>query len=292
MLKNNELFLVILVLSMIFVSCNEDLAETEPEQNLSVVILTDYSIGSDIVISIEGQLISRYPGIDIHYFEAKPFSIAEASYQLQVAAENYPEGTYFLALVEPGADAERMVFKTEKNQSFVVPDNTLATKLFHKINYPACYHIGNDFWCNALSPDGLNFLDIYVSSLFDLLDGRLPDDFGSKIESPKTFAVQDAVFENDTLSGQIDYSDNFGNCITNIPGSMLAAFEQGDLLEVQTTDTTFFALLGTSYSSVSEGQNVLFANSLNKLELAVNMGSLSKCYNIGAGTTIHINLPE
>ncbi|MEZ5104623.1 MAG: SAM-dependent chlorinase/fluorinase [Draconibacterium sp.] len=292
MLKNNELFLVILVLSMLFVSCNEDLAETEPEQNLSVVILTDYSIGSDIVISIEGQLISRYPGIDIHYFEAKPFSIAEASYQLQVAAENYPEGTYFLALIEPGADAERMVFKTEKNQLFVTPNNSLVTKLFHEINTSECFRIENDFWCNGLNPENQNFLTVYVSSMCDLVDGRLPADFGSKIDLPETFAVQDAVFENDTLSGQIDYSDNFGNCITNIPGSMLAAFEQGDLLEVQTTDTTFFALLGTSYSSVSEGQNVLFANSLNKLELAVNMGSLSKCYNIGAGTTIHINLPE
>jgi len=256
-----------------------------------IVLLTDYSIGSDIVISIQGQLLSRYPGIDINYIEAQPYNIAEASYQLQVAAENYPERTYFLGLVEPGADAERMVFKTENSQYFVVPNNSLITKLFHEISYQKCYCIENDFLCSGLTPESLNFLEIYVSSLFDLLDGRSPENFGQMIDSPDTFVLQDAVFENDTLSGQIDFSDNFGNCITNIPESMLASFQLGNLLKVQTADTSFFARFGTSYSSVTEGQNVMFANSVSKLELAVNMESLAERYNIGAGTTIKINQP-
>jgi len=291
MQKNSYIILVILAISMVFTSCSEEVIEQEPKQNPSVVILTDYSIGSDVVISIQGQLLSRYPEIDINYIEAKPYSIPEASYQLQVAAENYPEGTYFLGLVEPGADAERMVFKTNNSQYFVVPNNGLGTKLFHEISYQNSYRIENDFLCNGLTPENLNFLEIYVSSLFDLLDGRLPEYFGPKIDSPNTFVLQDAVFENDTLSGQVDFSDNFGNCVTNIPESMLAPFQQGDLLKVQTADTTFLACFGTSYSSVTEGQNVMFANSLRKLELAINMGSLAERYNIGAGTTIKINQP-
>ncbi len=287
-MQTKNIIFLLLALSLAFSSCTEEAIEPEQEQ---IVLLTDYSIGSDIVISIQGQLLSRYPGIDISYIEAKPFNVAEASYQLQVAAENYPEGTYFLGLIEPGADAERMVFKTENEQYFVVPNNSLVTKLFHEISYPDCYRIENDFSCSGLVPENLNFLEIYVSSLFDLLDGRLPENFGQKIESPNTFVLQDAVFENDTLSGQVDFSDNFGNCITNIPESMLASFQQGGLLKIQAADTSFFARFGNSYSSVTEGENVLFANSLSKLELAVNMESLAERYNIGAGTTIKIYQP-
>ncbi len=285
-----NIIILLLAISLAFSSCTEE--EMEQEQIQQIVLLTDYSIGSDVVISIHGQLLSRYPGIDINYIEARPFSIAEASYQLRVAAKNYPEGTYFLAIIEPGANAERMVFKTENEQYFVVPDNSLVTKLFHEINDPHCYHIENDFLCNGLKPENLNFLEIYVSSLFDLLDGRIPENFGAKIDSPNTFVLQDAVFENDTLLGQVDFSDNFGNCVTNIPESLLASFQQGDLLKIQTADKTFFARLGTGYSSVAEGQNVMFANSLKKLELAINMGSLAERYNIGAGTTIRINQPK
>ena len=286
----NTIFLL-LAISLAFSSCTEEVIEPEQEQIQQIVLLTDYTIGSDVVTTIQGQLLSRYPDFDITYIKARPFNIAEASHQLQVAAENYPEGTYFLSIIEPGADAKRMVFKTEKGQYFVAPDNSLVTKLFHEINHPDCYRIENDFLCNGLKPENLNFLEIYVSSLFDLLDGRFPENFGAKIDSPSTFVLQDAVFENDTLSGQIDYSDNFGNCVTNIPESMLASFKQGDLLKIQTADTSFFARLGTGYSSVAEGQNVMFANSLSKLELAVNMESLSKRYIIGAGTTITINEP-
>ncbi len=285
-LKSKLAFFMLALL--LFSACEKEevMVAVEPHQ---VVLLTDYTSGSDVLISIEGRLKSRYPDIIINYIEADAFNVVEASYQLQIAAENYPEGSFFMALVEPGASSERMVFKTDKNQTFVVPDNTISSRLFHTGGIPDCYQIENAFACSQEIPDDLNYIEVYTFALIDLIEGRDPAEFGSRIENPEVFEIQDAHSTNGILYGQIISTDNFGNCISNISGDLLQAFNVGDLLEVSYDGGTFFTSLGDYYSSVPMGQNVVFKNSLGKVELAVNYGDLTNRYPIAAGSFIQIS---
>ncbi len=287
-MKYLKILLILLTVALLFTACEKDEITGQTERR-QIVLLTDYSAGSDVLISIIGNIKNRYPSTEVNYIEASPFNIMEASYQLKVAAESYPAGTCFLALVEPGTNSQRMVFKTEKNQLFVIPNNSLATRLFHAQETPDCYQIENPLMVNGLNPTNLNFLEVYTSALFDLIDGREPTDFGTKITHPEVFEVQDAKFENGMLYGQIIFTDNFGNCVTNISGDMLSPFTEGDLLQLNYGGKSFFASLGKDYSSVPIQQNVIFLNGLKKLELAVNYGNLADRYTIGAGTTIQIS---
>ncbi len=291
MITKSHIVLVLLIGLVTLFSCKDNSNEdfTLPsDDRYGIVLITDFTPGSDVVITIKGMLTERYSDAEISFIQAAPFNVMEASYQLFVAAENYPDHTYFMCIVEPGSDTERMVFKTENNQLFVVPDNGLATNLFHSSGTPECYHIQNPFDCNGLDPADLNFLEVYTYAMFDIIDNRKLDDFGARVDNPEFFNIQDAIYDNGIIYGQVVFTDNFGNCVTNIPDNLLLHFDQGSLLAVDYGDKSFFATLGSFYSSVPVFQNVVFNNGLNKLELAVNMGSMETRYNIGAGTIIQV----
>jgi len=95
-------------------------------QDRTLVIISDNNQATDLMTCIMGSVRADYPDVEIHYFQTKPFDIKEASYLLNEAIGDYPVGTYFAAIVEPGANAERIVFETN-GKKILCPDNGICS---------------------------------------------------------------------------------------------------------------------------------------------------------------------
>lgn len=253
-----------------------------------LVFLSDFDQNSDVAISIMGSLHSKYPELQIEYIQASPFNLKQAAYQLEVAAREYPDSTFLMGLVEPGTSARRMVFEVSGGKKLVVPDNGLASRVFRYLDTLNCYYIENPLDDTGSDPYDLNVDEFYLLAISGVISGRPLNAFGSAVQQPVTYLIQDPVTVNDTVYGEVIFTDNFGNCITNIPEPFLDPFVTGTLLGLTCDTHAFFATYGTDYSSVPVGQNVVLVDRSNRVQLSVNYGDLSQRYSLGSGSAVKL----
>jgi len=285
-LKAVLVFFTILIVSP---SCTKDDEIIILDNNFgTLVLVSDYDENSDVMIRLKGKLINSFPGLEIEYIHSKAFNIKEAAYLLETAALEYPENTWFTAIVEPGMNTERMVFSVDGNKKFLVPDNGLATYIIEHMNTEVFYKVENLFD----DTDEHDFVDFYAEASIKIIEGNTLSSFGSVIDSPQKFDYQEAVNDDGRIFGQVLFTDNFGNCITNIPEELLQDMELGSLLSVTSGDIHFFTSLFNAYSDVPLNENVCLSNNSRRLELAVNMGNLSERYGLMAGDVVEIMIDE
>jgi len=254
----------------------------------NLVIVSDNDPANYVMIKILGEVRSSYPDIHITYLQSKPFDIYEGAFMLQTAVQSFPQGTVFAGIIEPGAGGRRLVFEVGKSRIFV-PDNTLATRVLHQHPGTGCHLVENAGAMGGARPDTLSFEDFYSRAISSLLSGTGIAEFGAVCVNPKTFPVQDPVRDGNSILGEIVSTDFFGNCMTNIPASLMVDFQLESNLML-TSDSTRAALFyGVGFASVAAGENVCFINSSRILEMAVNMGNFAGKYHFSAGDRIRID---
>jgi len=279
-------FLCILIL--LITSCKKEERECNYEPPQTLVIISDNDPSSDIIVGILGAVKSAHPDMQIQYFQSKAFDVSQASYLLSMTVLDYPKGTYIAAIVEPGASSKRIVYKAG-NDFILAPDNTLSTWILDIYPLTQCYFIENPLVLGGAHPGDLSFEEFYKRSVLSLISGIPPSSFGPVCANPQKFQIQDPVISGDTIKGEVLFTDNFGNCVTNIPASLMTNIPVGTVLNLTSDTTNLTITMGTTYSSVPVGDNVCFINSSQRLELAVDYGDFSGKYHIAAGSKINFN---
>lgn len=286
---SQKLAILTILLMAIFVSCTKDDSVIVTDQVMTdLVIVTDNDPGSYMMVKILGDVRSNYPDVNITFLESKQFDIYEGAFLLNTAFQSFPEGTVVAGIVEPGAGNRRIVFELDARR-VIAPDNKLATWILHDNPDVACFYVENPAVLEGNNPDELSFEEFYAEAICSLLSGTPTSQFGTICESPELFQVQEPVVSGNIIYGQITFTDNFGNCITNIPESLFTGLPVGTMFTLQSDTLQVSIELGVTYSSVPVGENVCFINSSNFLELAINYGNFSGTYNVGAGTIIQLS---
>jgi S-adenosylmethionine hydrolase len=294
--KNNvmksKLFSLILAMITIFliagaISCTKDDSVVPDKGMTDLVIVTDNDPGSYMMVKILGEVRSNYPDVNITFIESKQFDIYEGAFLLNTAFQSFPEGTAVAGIVEPGAGNQRIVFELDARR-VIAPDNTLATWILYNNPDVACIYVENSSVLGDNNPEELSFEEFYAEAICSLLSGTPTSQFGSVCMNPELFQVQEPVMSGDIIYGQIAFTDNFGNCITNIPESLFSGLPVGTIFTLQSDTLPVGIELGITYSSVPVGENVCFINSSDFLELAINYGNFSETWGVSAGTIIHL----
>lgn len=284
-------FAKILLLSVILIfslaSCeNETVAPSGIISN-NLIIVTDNDPGSFVMIKVLGKVRTAFPDINITFLQSKKYDIYEGAFLLNTALQSFPEGSVIAGLIEPGAAGKRLVMKAG-NRFVFAPDNTLATWILSDYPGTACYYVENPSVLEGNQSRDLSFEDFYADAICSLIRGIPCSEFGAMNNSSAAFAVQKPVVEGNSYLGQVMFTDNFGNCITNIPASLISSIPLGTTLTLKSDTVQVNLKLGTTYSSVSESENVCFVNSSKLLEIAVNYGSFSAKYGIKSGARLQL----
>lgn len=246
-----------------------------------VILLTDYGADSIYVGTLKGAIYMKFPQarIDAITNAVPPFDVATGAYMLVEACREFPEGTTFCCVVDPGVGTERkcVVLATESGHVFVGPDNGLLSLVARKYGTVEVRECTNQaLWREGRISHTFHGRDIFGPVAAALAGGTPLKDAGPTIKGLKELDSPEAQVEAGLIRGAVTYVDGYGNMITNITYEDLtgAGFKKHDVVEVVIGKTKFDAPLEETYSDVPKGARLGLVQSLGYLEFAVNMGSL------------------
>ena len=247
-----------------------------------IVLFTDFGVTGPYVGQMKAALEMRAPGsrvIDLMH-DAPNHNIKASAYLLAALISEFPEGTVFLCVVDPGVGGERkpIVVKVN-NQWFVGPDNGLfnTVLLLAKNNNKKIEH-----WVIDWKPERLSS-SFHGRDLFAPVAAML--ELGASVPGD---AVTAEVLTSNPLPEQwpadlaeIVYIDHFGNAMTGIRGDVLATNQA-------ITVNGYRIGWARTFSDVNLGEGFWTINSSGLVEIAVNQGSAKSDFDLRVGDIVNI----
>jgi S-adenosylmethionine hydrolase len=268
-----------------------------------ICLITDFGLkGQHYVASMKGVILKINPNIriiDITH-NITPFSIIEASYVLMTTYKQFPKGTIFVIVVDPGVGSSReiLLLKSKSEHYFIAPNNGLLSGIF-KVNIDECIELQNDEFFNKPISNTFHGRDIMAPIAAHLISGIPLIKFGPSFnlkyleEIPITYDID---HENKTIQCLIQYIDSFGNATTNI--SMVKnkiqnsniTLNEGTEISVKIGKKKHVGIFTLNFSSVPIGSILFLVGSTNFLEISINQGNASKKLGLKIGDIIVIDL--
>ena len=184
-----------------------------------ITLTTDFG-GNDYFVGVmKGVILKINPQVEIIDItnNISSFKVTEGAFLLSNFYSYFPKKTIHLAVVDPGVGSKRRaVIAKTKDYIFIAPDNGILSYVYRKEKKFSVYDITNEKY--FLKPISQTFhgRDIFAPVAGYLSKGISPAKFGENIKDFAHFSVKEPIAEKNFISGDIIYSDHFGNLITNI----------------------------------------------------------------------------
>ena len=260
-----------------------------------VILLTDYGTDSVYVGIIKGAIYAKFPEakIDDITNAVPPFDVTTGAYLLAEAAGEYPKGTVFCCIVDPGVGTERKAIALETNAGyfFVGPDNGLMTLVAEKFGVKSVRECSNSaLWRSGVTSTVFHGRDIFGPVSASLAKGIPLVDAGEKLESITKLELNHSRVENGAAIGTVMRVDPYGNLVTTITSGDFEnlGIKEGDTLAVTIGDSSYTAPLAKTYAMVPEGDRLVVVQSSGFIECAINKGSLAETIHQGAKAAVTI----
>ena len=253
-----------------------------------VTLTTDFGSASPYVAVMKGVLLSLNPGarlIDLSH-AILPQDVRHASYFLATAAPFYPPGTIHVCVVDPGVGSDRAALYAEAGgQRFVGPDNGVFTGVFRKLGGAACRRLANcRFWRPCVSST-FHGRDVFAPVAAHLSLGVNPADLGPELPDPVLLPTRSAVTFGKKWQGEVQFADDFGNLITNIPACKLRCLPT----TVTVVDHPPARLRWVrTYADAAPGELVCLFSSDKFFEIAEINGNAARRLGVDAGAAVEL----
>lgn len=217
--------------------------------------------------------------IDVTH-EIIPGNVREAAFILRETVKNVPRGTVHIAVVDPTVGTDRRGLVIEAGGQYLVgPDNGILI--------PAARSFGGfEVMQIEMVAKSSTFhgRDIFAPAGAHVLMGRL-----HHLAPTPTYVdlqFEEPLSSKNAVSGVILYVDRFGNCVTNIPGTlMLHRTGFGSIHRLNGVTMIQFV---QTYDKVAQGQPLLTVGSFELLEIAVNNGNAATELKLKLGDQISL----
>jgi len=184
----------------------------------TIAILTDFGI-EDPYVGIMKGIISEIspdaPIIDITN-QIPPGDIQRGAFILWQASQDFPKGTVFLCVVDPGVGTERKaVFLQTRDHILIGPDNGLFSYLLYGSSFK-CWELSNPNYQRKSSSATFHGRDIFAPAAAFAAKSISGDQFGSRVSSPNRLPEPILTYNESSLTGEILSRDHFGNLFTSL----------------------------------------------------------------------------
>jgi S-adenosylmethionine hydrolase len=98
--------------------------------------------------------------------------------------------------------------------------------------------------------------------------------------------LQEPHSSENAVSGTILYVDRFGNCVTNIPGTLI--IQRSGVGSIHRLNGVTMIQFVQTYDEVAQGHPLLTVGSFDLIEIAVNKGSAATEFNLKLGDQISL----
>jgi len=188
----------------------------------------------------------------------------------------FPTGTVHVVVVDPGVGTKRraIVVRT-KREWFVAPDNGVLTRVLGP--GVEVREVAESRYCLEEISNTFHGRDVFAPVAAHLAMGADMRDMGPVVDDPFVLPWPEVKRQGQWVEGEVVRVDPFGNLGTNIPAELvekaLGQWE-GHVELVQEGRVLARGRLVPSYGWAEPGEVVGVRDSMNRLELAVNQGSM------------------
>lgn len=260
-------------------------------EHRAIALLSDFGLKDVYVGVMRGVIAQINPHltvVDLTH-QIPPQNIAAARFSLMNAYAYFPQGTVYVAVVDPGVGSQRRGIAIQTNAGFLVgPDNGLFSGVFAQTRVVAAVELTNSkYWLTPTPSTTFHGRDIFAPVGAHLASGVSIEQLGESIDAKTlvSLAIPERTRTASTIVGCIQYIDHFGNLVTNIPAA-----------DVQ--EKTWSVAVGNSiipnsqtYSDQPLGEVVALIGSHGWVEIAVNGGSAQQELQLDWGASVQVLLP-
>jgi S-adenosylmethionine hydrolase len=242
-----------------------------------IVLFTDFGARGPYIGQLHAVLAQQAPGVPVVelFNDAPAFQSELAAYLLAAYVEEFPVGTVFLCVVDPGVGSRRKPIALHiDGRWYVGPDNGLFNVLAMRVR-----DLKHAEWLDITwKPERLS-ASFHGRDLFAPVAARLA--------CGDTIVAEPAVFAERVQSGwanelkRIVYIDSYGNAMTGVRAAQLSSNAKLWIAgkPIQRVRT---------FSDVAFGESMCYENANGLLEIAVNQGSASQHFGLKVGDDVHI----
>ena len=271
-----------------------------------IVLQTDFGTEWPFVSTMKGVIKQVDPQLEVFdsCHQITPYSILEASQQLNYISPFWAAGTVFVSVVDPGVGTDRRAscFLLNNGQYVISPDNGSLTHLYHSVGIREVREIRKDLrWPGSEDISVFHGRDIFAYAAGLLASGQLSfEEVGEKYED---IVLLDERYLKAEISAEqcrgivTNVSDHFGSIVLSIGVRpfLQAGYSYGDEFEVTLESEKGIYYHDTvpyvhTFAEVEPGKCLLFNSSSGCLSLGINQGSFRDNYGVTAGLNQKVTL--
>jgi S-adenosylmethionine hydrolase len=246
-----------------------------------VALLTDFGTRDYYVGAMKGTILSIAPSaviVDITH-DVPAQNISEASFTLQACYRDFPAGTIFVAVVDPGVGSGRQALLVEaEGYYFLAPDNGLLS--FVLSDEAPTFALTNEQYFRAPVSKTFHGRDIFAPVAGHLSLGVSPEEFGEPVSDPVRIPERTPRNIDGGVEGEIIHIDRFGNLVTNVTTNALPASYSVEI------NGTVLEKRCRYYAEANKGELFSIAGSAGFLEISICGGSAAKELGARPGSSI------
>ncbi len=276
-----------------------------------IVLATDFGLADAYVGMMRGVIFSINPHaavIDLTHGIA-PQDVRHGAVALVDAHTYFPDGSIFIAVVDPGVGTDRpAILLQTPHHRFVAPDNGLLTLVCRRYdpgfgdadtsgptsapNGCQAWRLTNPaYWRHPVSAT-FHGRDVFAPAAAHLSSGVAPGDLGETTNSITALSCPLPRPEGNAVRGQIIFADAFGNLVSDITADILTDMGvpgQESEAVVSIAGQSIAGLSRTFHDPPGGGLKALLG-SHGRLEIALVDGNASAALGVGSGTKIALRV--
>ena len=260
-----------------------------------IALLSDFGDRDHYAGVMKGVIASIAPEASVvdltHGIPAQ--SVAAGAIALAQSWRFFPQGTIFLAVVDPGVGTERLAIAVESRAGarFVGPDNGLLWAAAEAAGVECIVELRAPRYRLKEVSATFHGRDIFAPAAAWLWRGVSLTALGPKLETMVQFESGDKVCETEReLKGAVIYIDGFGNLVTNISREHIERFGRrfrGFRLLVRIGRSAPIEIR-KAYGDAPVGAPLAMFGSFDMLEVAVRDGNAADYFAAAAGVSVTI----
>ncbi len=255
----------------------------------TIALISDFGLQDWFVGSMKGAIVSHNESariIDVTHSLPRG-DIGAASVVTSICHRDFPKGTAFVIVVDPGVGSARALLAAYAGgYIFVAPDNGILTPILQQYEEHTLYKADPQAICPATQQSStFHGRDLFAPLGACLARGDSPHIYGSRTTHYIKARATSRHAGEDSISGTIVYIDVFGNAITSVPGNALSSLNSSQWQAIA-NGFTFGA--AAYYSEKPQGNALALVSSGGYVELAVNGGSAAQRFGLRPGIPVCI----
>ena len=255
-----------------------------------ITFMSDFGRKDHYVAAVKAKIFQYNPSaqiVDISH-EINSFDIAHGAFVLSSIFRDFPKGSVHLVAVNSQLKGhEKFIAVKMEEHFFVGTDNGIFSLVSDKVPTSIVELNGENNELHSFSAK-----HILAPAATALSNGKSIYDLGRQLTGINTMLNRQLRITRNAIAGNVVHVDGFGNLITNISRDAFMQFWDKRALVIG-FGRHKINTLHQSYSSVEEGECVVFFNSLNMIEIAINKGSAAMLLGLQFDSPISVNfVPE